>query len=162
MWGKWDRLDDTWRPPTSASSSWRSGFLELAVGHSFLVSSRKKHCRCQFCAKTPGSQISAVSDFSSVYRKSLTCRSTHSVDLRLYTRALKVRQPSINSPAKSLHSGSGAITETKLMRWAAAKSANLSGYRVHDRAWVARMAAMSWIIRCNSICDHELGRDLKA
>ena len=37
MSGKWDRSDDTWRLPTSASSFWRSKFLELAVSRSFSI-----------------------------------------------------------------------------------------------------------------------------
>jgi hypothetical protein len=31
-----------------------------------------------------------------------------------------------------------------------------SSCRVQSRAWGARMPAMSWIIRCNSICDRQV------
>ena len=116
MWDKWDRSDDTWRPPTSASSSWRSRFFELAALRSSFDFLHKIVADARLAAKTPGWQILAGFDFASGNRKSFTCRSRHSVDLRLQYEDLKVRELFTNSSAMSLNSGSGAITGSKLMR----------------------------------------------
>jgi hypothetical protein len=53
-------------------------------------------CRCQFCARTPGSRTWRGNDFATIYRKSFSGRLKHSVDFRLHYEGLKVGELSMN------------------------------------------------------------------
>jgi hypothetical protein len=62
-------------------------------------------CRYPFCAKTPGSQFWSDIDFASGIRKSFTCRSRHSGDLRPLLPGLKVLGLFLKSSANVLQCG---------------------------------------------------------
>ena len=104
------------RLSTISSFFLRREFVLLQVERALLIFLQKNPLSSAFRAKTPASQFWSGIDFPSVYRKSLTCHSTHGVYLRLQYEDLKVRELFTNSSAMSLNSGSGAITGSKLMR----------------------------------------------